>query len=165
MFFFAQDRSYFEHKLKAGSLCQACFWILQCPSVCVEAQSPDLFTIPSDLPLFANLSLLSLLSCFRFVMFLVWFGFFRLAPSLLRCFALRVFVIFFAWLCRCFPWACLFASFDCDSSLYWPSYLLLPIAWPLLCFQVNDASQYVIMGIDNKLNILRFGQTCPCLKP
>ncbi|CAL1172616.1 unnamed protein product [Cladocopium goreaui] len=28
-----------------------------------------------------------------------------------------------------------------------------------LC-QVNDASQYVIMGIDDKLNILRFGQTC-----
>lgn len=124
------------------------------------------FYDPSDLPLFANLPLLSLLSCFRFVMCLVWFGlfvFFRLAPSLLRCFALRDFVIFFAWLWRCFPWACLFAvPFDCDSSLYWPSYLLLPIAWP---FQVNDASQYVIMGIDNKLNILRFGQTCPCLKP
>ena len=26
--------------------------------------------------------------------------------------------------------------------------------------EVNDASQYVIMGIDDKLNILRFGQTC-----
>ena len=37
--------------------------------------------------------------------------------------------------------------------------------------QVNDASQYVIMGIDDKLNILRFGQTChgpspcPCSTP
>lgn len=29
---------------------------------------------------------------------------------------------------------------------------------------MNDASQYVIMGIDDKLNILRFGQTCLGLK-
>ena len=29
-----------------------------------------------------------------------------------------------------------------------------------LQLKVNDASRFVIMGIDDKLNVLRFGHTC-----
>lgn len=157
-FFLAQDRSYFEHKLKAGSLCQACFVLLHVlklnRQIFLRSLRP---AIVCDFVFVVVFSLCKVFGLFFFV---------RVAPSLLRCFALRDFGIFFAWLCRCFAWACLSTvpvPLDHDSSLYWRSYLLLPITWPLLCFQVNDASHYVIMGIDNKLNILRFGQTCPCL--
>lgn len=145
-FFFAQDRSYFEHKLKAGSLCQACWSSI--------ARS---FHDPSDLPL---------LSCFRFVIRLVCvFVFFQISSKSFQMF--------------CFAWFCY--VFRLTVSLLFHGHVCLPYPltvtqayadgltyccpWPLLCFQVNDASQYVIMGIDNKLNILRFGQTCPCLKP
>ena len=107
----------------------------------------------------------SLCNVFGLIWFVCFFFFFQISSKSFKMFLLCVILLsFFAWLCRCFSWACCL-PYPLTVTQTYADGLTSCCPWPLLCFQVNDASQYVIMGIDNKLNILRFGQTCPCLKP